>query len=148
MEVRKLKPDEMPRTRALGHQFAVECDLFGGYNPEHFEPLWASFIESGSGELFYVEKDSEIKGFLGASFYPDLYSGLAAAQLQFWYIAPDCRKGSMPVRLFRAFEQEAESRGCRKVFAGHKELFNKEAMSGFFERHGFVKGETIYWRNR
>lgn len=148
MEVKKLTPQDMPRTRKLGLQFAEECGLFGGYNPEHFEPLWGSLIETGAAELFYVEKHDQIQGFLGATFYPDLYSGLPAAQLQFWYIASEYRKGSTPVRLFSAFEREAEARGCRKIFVGHKEAFNREAMSGFFERRGFVKGEIIYWRNR
>lgn len=148
MEVKKLASHDMPRTRKLGLQFAEECNLFGGYNPEHFEPVWATIIDSGAGELFYVEQHGEVQGFIGATFYPDLYSGLPSAQLQFWYVAPGYRKGSTPLRLFRAFELEAEARGCRKIFAGHKETFNREAMSGFFERHGFVKGETMYWRNK
>lgn len=148
MEVKKLKPEEIARIRRLGHQFAEECNLFGGFNPEYFEPIWSDLMSRGMAEVFYVEKDNELQAFLGAGFIADIYSGLPAANMQFWHIDPAYRKGSVAVRLFRAFEAEAEARGCRKIFVGHKEAFHKDSMSAFFQRNGYVKGETFYWRNK
>jgi GNAT superfamily N-acetyltransferase len=128
--------------------FADEVKLAGGYCPEKFEATWGPSMETDTAKLFYdTDEANEIVGFLGASYYPDLYSGVPAAQLQFWFVDPAHRKGSLSVRLFAAFEKEAEARGAQKYFVGHKIGIHAEAMSSFFRRRGYQAGELIYWKN-
>lgn len=148
MKVKSLNVSEISRTRRLGKMFADEVKLFGGYVPAEFEKVWVPCMETNLAKIFYVEDDAgEMVGFLGASFVPDLYAGLPAAQSQFWYVAPEYRKGSASVRLFNAFEDEAAARGTRKYFVGHKAGIHEDSMREFFIRRGYVLGEFMYWRN-
>lgn len=147
--VKSLAPQELPRTRNLGQQFAAEVKLFSGYVPEHFESVWGPLMEADLARLFYGEDVAgEVVGFLGATFIPDLYSGVKGAQMQFVYVHPGFRHGSLFARLVKEFKKEGEARGTRKYFAGHKVAGpHSESMNHFFIREGFVPGEVIYWRN-
>jgi hypothetical protein len=128
--------------------FAREVALAGGYNPERFESVWAPLMEADLADVFVAEEESgELVGFLGASYIPDLYSGVPGAQSQFWFVDTEHRKGSSSVRLFAEFEKEAASRGTQKYFVGYKSGVHEEAMKDFFLRRGYVLGENIYWKN-
>lgn len=145
--IQSLPIDQLHRTRRLGKMFADEVKLTFGYVPEKFEAVWGPLMAVDVAKIFYDEDENrELTGFLGASFSPDLYSGVPSAQMQFWFIDPAHRKGSLPVRLFSAFEREAAARGSLKTFVGHKVAVNEVAMSHFFERRGYVPGETLYWK--
>jgi GNAT superfamily N-acetyltransferase len=145
--IQSLTIDNLYRTRRLGKMFADEVKLSYGYVPEKFEAVWGSLMILDGARIFYEDDSAgEMKGFLGASYYPDLYSGVPSAQMQFWFIDPAHRKGSLPVRLFAAFEKEAELRGTKKYFVGHKVAIHEVAMSKFFERRGYVPGEILYWK--
>jgi GNAT superfamily N-acetyltransferase len=145
--IQSLTIDNLYRTRRLGQMFSDEVKLTFGYVPEKFEAAWGPLMVVDVAKIFYEDGlDGEIKGFLGASYSPDLYSGVPSAQMQFWFIDPAHRKSSLPVRLFAAFEKEAELRGTKKYFVGHKVAIHEVAMSKFFERRGYVPGETLYWK--
>lgn len=147
--VKRLATQELPRIRRLGAMFAEEVKLVGGYRPEHHESVWGPLMEAGFADVFYSEDAAgELTGFLGASYVPDLYSGVAAAQSQFWYVDPAHRSGSISVRLFHAFECEAEKRGTQKYFVGFKSGVHEDSMREFFLRHNYVLGEHIYWKHR
>ena len=146
--IQSLTIDNLHRTRRLGKMFSDEVKLSYSYDPEKFEAAWGPSMLMDVAKLFYdTDAAGEIVGFLGASYYPDLYSGVPAAQLQFWFVDPAHRKGSLSVRLFAAFEAEAERRGAQKYFVGHKVGVHEDAMSNFFERRGYHLGEFIYWKN-
>jgi GNAT superfamily N-acetyltransferase len=147
--IQSLTIDNLYRTRRLGKMFADEVKLAGGYCPEKFEEQWGPIMAMDMAKLFYgTDADGEIVGFLGASYFPDLYSGVPAAQMQFWFLDPAHRKGSLSVRLFAAFEKEAVARGAKKYFVGHKVGGpHATAMNRFFESRGYKPGELIYWRN-
>jgi len=147
-KVYQLRPEELPRIRRLGRMFSEEVNLFTGYVPEFHESIWRPLMEVKMADVFYTQDEiGELTGFLGASYAPDLYSGAPAAQSQFWYVAPKFRRTSLSVRLFDAFEQEAEHRGTRKYFVGHKAGINEDAMRRFFLHRGYVLGEFMYWKH-
>lgn len=148
MKIQRLLSDELHRIRRLGKMFSDEVNLAGGYDPDRFEPVWNPLMETGLADVFYAEDSAgELIGFLGASYIPDLYSGLRGAQSQFWYVDPAHRKGSLVVRLFNAFEAEAQARRTQKYIVGHKSGINEPAMREFFLRRGYVLGEYIFWKN-
>ena len=146
--VKRLAPGALPRIRRLGKMFADEVKLASGYSPAAHESIWRPLMLAGLADVFYTEDSAgELTGFLGCSYLPDLYSGVAGAQAQFWYIDKNHRKGSAAVRLFDAFEKEAKRRNTVKFTAGHKVGINEDSMKNFLVRRGFVAGEIIYWRN-
>ena len=146
--VKRLTADELPRIRRLGKMFADEVKLASGYVPAAHESIWRPLMLAGLADVFYTEdSDGELTSFLGASFLPDLYSGVAGAQAQFWYVDKNHRKSSTAVRLFDAFEKEAARRNTLKYSVGHKAGINEEGMKNFFIRRGYVAGEILYWRN-
>lgn len=129
--------------------FAASVKLVGGYVPEHFESVWRPLMEAGLADVFYAADGSgELTGFLGASYVPDLYSGVPSAQSQFWFVDPAHQRGSLSVRLFRAFEQEAEKRRTQKYFVGYKIGVHEDSMREFFSRHEYQPGENILWKHK
>ncbi len=145
--VKRLELGQLPRIHRLGKMFADEVKLPGGYNPEAHDIVWDQLMKLGLGEVFYTEDESgELTSMLGASYVPDLYSGLAGAQMQWVYVDPQHRSGSTFARLFAAFEAEAEKRGTVKFTAGHKVGIHED-MGKFFARRGYVPGEVFYWKN-
>lgn len=146
--VKRLDPEELPRIRRLGKMFADEVKLPGGYSPEAHEAVWKPLMQVNWADVFYTEDElGELTSFLGCSYMPDLYSGLAGAQAQFWFIDPAHRRGSTAVRLFTAFEDEARQRGTVKYTVGHKVGIHEASMSRFFVKRGYRPGEILYWKN-
>ena len=147
MMIRPLMRAELSKVHPLLKMFAEEVKLAGGYSPERFEELWAPMMELGFAEIFVAGDSSGVGGVLGATYVPDLFSAVQAAQSQFWFVDPQHRHGSASARLFSAFENEAKRRGAQKYFVGHKIGVHEEAMKEFFVRHGYRLGENIYWKN-
>jgi GNAT superfamily N-acetyltransferase len=147
-QVKRLDPDEFSRIRRLGKQFIEEKNLPGGYVFEAHQSIWVPLMRAGLADVFYTEDEfGELTGFLGASYIPDLYCGLPAAQAQFWVIHPAHRRESIAVRMFNAFEDEAQRRGTVKFTAGHMAGVNERAMKRFFISRGYKPGESLYWKN-
>jgi GNAT superfamily N-acetyltransferase len=146
--VKRLTAEELPRIRRLGKMFADEVKLAGGYVPAAHESIWRPLMLAGLADVFYTEDGmGELTGFLGASYVPDLYSGVSGAQAQFWFVDANHRSGSVAVRLFDAFEKEAARRNTLKYSVGHKIGIHEDAMGNFFQRRGYSKGEVFYWKN-
>lgn len=146
--IRRLDSEQLPKIRELGAQFAAEVSLYGGYNPEAFEPVWGHLMDAGLADVFVLENETGVvKAFLGASYAPGLYSGWASAQMQFFYLHPDVRGAANADRIFSEFLQEGKARKTRLWFVGHKVKYMSESMKRFFERHGFEAGEVLYWKH-
>jgi GNAT superfamily N-acetyltransferase len=135
--------DDIPRIMDCAREFTSiipDCPL----NEAHYEAEWRKFFNSGNGVIYLMEHEGEIAGGIGGIKCPDLLTGRASAIELFWYVKPEFRSGTWPVRLLREFEQWAVMRGCHEISMIHMECSMPERMKEFYTRNGYELFETMY----
>jgi GNAT superfamily N-acetyltransferase len=99
-------------------------------------------LESGTGVIFVDENGEEIQGTLGGVAYPEINSGELVATEFFWFVAPERRGGGL--RLYRAFEEWARSKGCREIRMAYLIDSMPEKLAKLYRRLGFEPVEVQY----
>jgi GNAT superfamily N-acetyltransferase len=113
-------------------------------NEAHYGECWRGFLKTGIGAMFLLEDGGELVGGIGGVAHPDLVTGELTAVELYWYVKPEYRRGTMPIRLLTEFEQWAARRGCRTVAMIHMQDSMPEALGAFYERRGYKLYETMY----
>lgn len=146
MIIRPLKIHELPLALEGGESFFREGKLPGRFNGPYFLSCWSDYIKKGVGEFLglFADDEKSLRGALGAIFYRDPLTGDSSAVEQFWYVMPGHRGDGL--RLLDAFIATAKERNCRRVCMIHLENLQPEALKRVYERRGFAKLETGYFK--
>jgi len=110
----------------------------------HYASEWERFITDHTGAIFLMEHDGVVCGGIGGVAHPNLLTGKKIAVELFWYVKPEYRVGTWPIRLLREFESWACLAGCVSVNMIHMECSMPETMKNIYKRLGYGLFETIY----
>lgn len=144
--IRLLQREELGRVHELGRAFFAAANRPGTYNEDAFERLWGALLEGNLGALVVSENNGRLEGIFGGIVCEDPYSGDLIATEQFWYCFPEAR-GSVGLRLFKAFETVAVNRGAKRIMMIHLSHLTPESLRKLYTRRGYHEVETIYEKN-
>lgn len=147
MKLIKAGVDDVPRIMECAREFTSvipDCQL----DEAHYAESWRGFLNAGNGVILLLETAvGQVAGGLGGIVHPDLLSGKLNAVELFWYVKPEYRGGTWPVRLLREFEVWAATRGCDQVCMIHMECSMPARLKEFYLRSGYQLIETVYRKN-
>jgi GNAT superfamily N-acetyltransferase len=144
--IRALTVEELPGIAPYGQDFYAEAKAPGRFLPAFFVSLWTTLITSGQGVILGVYEGAECVGALAAMVAPDIYDGRPIASEFFWYVRPEYRRGTVPVRLIRAYEAWAVSQGVASADVRMAALasMNDEAVGRLYDKLGYRRLETTW----
>lgn len=131
----------------LGPQFFDLGAASGRFNKDWFLPTWDKTLRSQLGAMWVGFKGDEVVGVLGAVLHPCLFSGEVVATEAFWFVDPNHRGGTAGVRMFLEFMAWGIHVGATRLQAGKIAGSMGEELEAFYQKHGFVKLETLYVKN-
>jgi GNAT superfamily N-acetyltransferase len=109
MNVEKLSSLELHRVIPIAEAFCVEAG-----NPKFdfqaFSELWFPLIESGMGEIYFLEHENAVVGLIGFMMLPkDPFFGRSTALEQFWFVDKEHRKSGVGLLLLDVFEERTKN---------------------------------------
>jgi GNAT superfamily N-acetyltransferase len=144
-EVRALERSEVALCLPMGGRFFAEAKLPGEWSDAAFLGQWQSFYDLGFGRIFGAMNGAGLVGVCGGLVAPDTNTGQRRATELFWWLDPEHRRGSLALRLMRAFEEWAEAEGCEAVsFAFIHGTGREEVLDRWYRRRGYRPLETHY----
>jgi len=142
--IRKAEYADIPRLVEIGRMFFDEskyCDLMD-YSVESVGVTMRQLIDNG---VIFVADDGNIFGMLGVLDYPFYLSNCRTAQELFWWVDPAKRGGGAAIRMLKAAEDWAKSRGCvsMMMIGLSNDGGNAEKL---YSRMNYQKRETSFVR--
>lgn len=133
---------DLPRLEPLAIAFYAASEHLQVFDLEKFTATWTGLLNSEGAAILVSEVDGRIVGALGCIAHRDLYSEKQIASEMFWFVLPAFRGAGL--RLYRAFEGWARSRGCDEI----RMMALADSMPGkvedFYGRMGFRIAERLY----
>ena len=119
MNITSLTPADLPLLFPIGHAFTKEVSR-AAFNEAAFTKYWAPLLDLKLGEIYVVRRDTQtVVAVLGATFTPDMFSGVPTAAETFWYVLPEFRKTGAGLILLDHFESRAKQLGCEEILMVH-----------------------------
>lgn len=143
-ETRLLTADEVPLLLDGARSFFREFALPGALNESHFVASLRQHIRAGHGFVLAAGA-APFSGSIAGIVYPDFVTGEPTCMEFYWYVMPD-RRGSVGVRLLRAFEAEAQRRGARRIMMMHLMAAHTDGFERLYTRAGYKLIEQVYSR--
>ena len=135
--------EDVPRIMECAEMFCSQipdCTL----NKAHYADCWRDYLTSGSGAIFLLESDGNVAGGIGGVCYPDPLTGSKIAVELFWFVKPEFRRGSWPIKLLKEFEVWARMCYCSHVSMIHMQCSMPAEIAFIYQRLGYELFETIY----
>lgn len=143
MRLFKATLDDIPRILGCAREFcAIIPDM--PLNEEHYVNQWTGFVRDDIGVIYLLEDVGEIVGGIGGIKHPELLTGRMTAVELFWYVRPEFRHGTWPIRLLHEFEVWAALHECHEIDMIHMECSMAERLEGFYQKKGYTLYETVY----
>lgn len=146
--IRALTVKELPKCEVFGQQFMAEKAIPGTFNLEQFVKNWTVFLTQYKAVIFGLFEGETLVGGIGGMISPDLNTGEECATEFFWYVRPEDRGGTWPVRLVMRFKQWAIDRGARRWRMIHMLLPEEDPgtvkLAGFYEKLGLRPMEVCF----
>lgn len=141
--MRTLKSEQLSEIRDIAEQCFIELKQPGArLNFEHF--CWAVGPALDSEQMVLWVTGWPVDGFLLVNFAPDLFAGELTGYSISWFVKPENRSQGRGSEFLKAFELEANRRGCKRFFFGHPFEVNHDANQPWFEKRGFCWVEKLY----
>ena len=144
MTVRPATDADVPFIVEMGLQFIGSTVYRSFLTPSvrHIEDLVTRLIADDRGVVFVLEmRGGDVVGMLGAMLAEHFITGLPTATELFWWADPSARGHG--IRLLRAFEQWARSRGATVA----QMVAPTADVAAIYERVGYVEMERAYQRS-
>lgn len=135
--------DCIPVLEAFGKDCGLE-DRWGSLDEGTFLRTWGAMLEINSAFLVLLEDGLEVVGAMGVLIGPTTFWNMTSANEVFWYVLPEYRKGTSPIRMLKVAEAEAKRRGCSLVFAGHKVFWNADKMERVYKALDYQPHDLLY----
>ena len=120
---------DLPLCESFGRAFHSEKEIPGEFDPGTFERNWTQFIESGIGTILGLWRDEVLIGGIGGIVVADLTSGEMTVNELFWYVQPDARHGTWPLRLIKELRSWGKSHGATRLRMVHILMPNESAST-------------------
>jgi len=121
----------------------IEQRLLAGYpgrfDLPHFFREWRKIMSLGIGRAW--EAPGAI---IGVTFFPNLFTGDANANIVFWWATPEGKKRGDTLRLLATAESAAREHNCRLVCSAAYAAMDGELMEKLYDRRGYEKFETNF----
>lgn len=141
--IRLLQKNELSRVHKLGQWFFTAAKRPGAFNPVAFDRMWSALFDQGLALFLIAEQEGAVVGAFGAVVHEDYLSGQKTASEMFWVVLPESR-GTLGLRLFNAFEAEAEKRGAERIMMIHLEHLTPDSLRKLYVRRGYRVIEQTY----
>lgn len=128
----------------MGESFIAGTEYrdFIGANRSSMQATAARMLENRDAIIFLSQNVTGLTGMIGGVVYVHPYSGALTAFEAFWWTEPTARARGTGVRLLRAFERWAQTKG-----ATHVQMVAPNGHVGsFYERAGYALVECSYQR--
>lgn len=135
--------DAVPILRAFGADCGLD-KVWGELNEECFLDIWGRALEGGMGYLVLLEDAGKVVGAMGVLVGPMSFWDKLSANEVFWYVLPEHRRGTAPIRMLRTAELKAKEMGCSVVVAGLKVFWNADKMARVYEVTGYRPHDLLY----
>ncbi len=139
---------DLSRVAPILRAFGAECglaDRWGQLEESIFETHWGSLLDIKAAFFVLLEDDAgEVVGAMGGLIAPTTFWDKLSLNEVFWYVLPDHRRGTGPIRMLKVAEEEGKRRGCSLVFAGHKVFWNAEKMTRLYTALKYTPHDLIY----
>jgi GNAT superfamily N-acetyltransferase len=143
MNLIRANESDVPRIMECARQFcAIIPDV--PLDEPGYASYWMDCLRDNSGVIFLLEHEGEVAGGIGGVYSKEPLTGRRIAVELFWYVKPEYRGGSWPVRLLREFETWSVMAGCSHVCMIHMECSQPDRMGEFYQRRGYQLFETVY----
>ncbi|NOS67897.1 MAG: hypothetical protein HOO67_06090 [Candidatus Peribacteraceae bacterium] len=143
--IEELTLETLADMEPIGKAFTTEAN-YPLFNMEAFTNFWSAVIGAKLGKIFAVREDGKLVAALGMATTLDPNSGILMALEQFWYVMPTHRKTRVGLDLFRAFGDEGERVGAKRLVMVHLANLTPESLHTFYERKGYRLVEQTFWK--
>ena len=142
-KIREATHEDIFELLILAYEFSKE-------GPDHFKPFEKDLVEerlTGAIDnedylVLVLEKNGEIQGgIVGVCIAPWMMSEVFAHELA-WFVRKSARDGRGAIKLARAYETWAKSKGVTKI--GMSDLTKIQGLGKLYERLGYSLSETSY----
>ena len=139
-----LKPEDINLLAPLMKEFYEEGNIQGSFNQEYAAKSVGGLLQSGTGFCLYQGRP--ILGAICAFVYPDFGTGDLCCNEYFWFVTKKARGGSLGMRLFKAFEEEAKRRDVKRILVGHIMTSDERdsTMKKVYESQGYKLKEQSF----
>ena len=119
MTIAHLTVDDLPLCEPFGQAFHAEKAIPGVFNLAHFLTNWERFLTSGLGTILGLWRHDVLVGGIGGVVTPDLTTGAFVVSELFWYVQPDARHGTWPIRLITELKLWGLAHGATRLRMVH-----------------------------
>ena len=120
---------DLPLCEPFGIAFHTEKCIPGEFHVETFVRNWTQFMESGIGTILGLWRGETLIGGLGGIVVADLTSGEMTVNELFWYVQPDARHGTWPIRLIKELKIWGSAHGATRLRMVHILMPNESAST-------------------
>lgn len=106
-------------------------------NLPHVVDTWKSLMREEVAQAWAGYVGGKAVGVLGGLFITEFFTGQPMAMEQFWFVLREHRSRGISMKLFRAFEKEAERRGAKQIWAGSSRFHAPARMNEMYHRLGY-----------
>lgn len=117
--IRRLTVEEIPLCEPFGRAFIAEKHVPGTFSLETFTRNWEFFLTRYPAVLLGLWSGERLIGGIGGMIAPDLNTGDRIAQEFFWYVTPEARHGTWPLRLLKQFREWGKEQGATRFRMVH-----------------------------
>jgi N-acetylglutamate synthase-like GNAT family acetyltransferase len=105
--------------------------------------VWNQMLRAGVAIMWVCREEGRIIGSIGFIMSMGLMDGKITMEETFWFVDPDHR-GMAGVRLFNEMKKHVQDSHIERVLMANMSGLNEARTEKFYERHGFVKLQTLY----
>lgn len=117
--IRPLTVEELPLCEPFGVAFHQEKAIPGEFSLQEFLKNWRLFLSSGIGVLYGLFRDGQLVGGIGGILTADVTTGTLVASELFWYVQPEDRHGTWPIRLVKTLREWGATKGATRFRMVH-----------------------------
>lgn len=141
--IRQATFEDLPKMAATAREFYAASPTLADLQDQKFCETWQRLIETGIGVAFIEYVGDSIAGGIGAIVAPDPYGNTTIASEAFWFVSETSR-GTLGIRLYRAFEAWAKSHGVDSIQMIHLMDSTGAKVRNLYLRMGFEPVEVRY----
>lgn len=108
---------------------------------------WRGLLENNVGIAFAIYNGETPAGFLLGLFTNDMITGDLYAIQYLWMVDPEYRPGGTALRLYDAFEKEAQFQKCKRVLGGCNHVYKPQGMRELFLRRGYLPFSEAFYKD-
>ena len=148
MVIRPLTVQDLPLCETFGRAFMAEKQVPGTFSLHTFTRNWTVFLTQYPSIILGLWQGDRLIGGLGGMVAPDLNTGEPIATEFFWYVTPEARHGTWPLRLLTQFRKWGAAQGAVRIRMIHllepDECPSTVKLARVYAKLGFQPLEVAY----